>query len=169
MGTHLVVRDGECTVEFLGVEIDLLQVREHAATHNPVPPAARSALSQVIGASSPYLARDTFGGHIPREELPRAHGIVREERPVDFHFGLGAKLLSQQLLRVLHEKDFALHSGEKVAKSLREGISGGNRSRGRFRSRFPSTEPEPTCTRRPRKFGICPSFKGHFLSPCAEP
>ena len=53
------------------------------------------------------------------------------------------------------------------------GISGGRWLTGPFRDalRFPSTRLSPvlTCTRTPQKFGICPSFKEHFLSPCGTP
>ena len=53
------------------------------------------------------------------------------------------------------------------------GISGGRSLTRPFRGarRFPSTRwyLVLTCTRTPRKFGICPSFKGHFLSPRAKP
>jgi hypothetical protein len=49
------------------------------------------------------------------------------------------------------------------------GISGGRSLTRPFRGarRFPSTRwyPVPKATRTPRKFGICPSFKDHALSP----
>ena len=49
----------------------------------------------------------------------------------------------------------------------------GDRSCGRFRKRPPNSLPTvvavPRATRKPRKVGRCPSFKGHFLSPRAKP
>jgi hypothetical protein len=46
----------------------------------------------------------------------------------------------------------------------------GDRTRGLFATPADSRRHDCSpysCTRMPRKFGICPSFKDHFLSPCA--
>jgi hypothetical protein len=60
------------------------------------------------------------------------------------------------------------YSDAKVAKSFLKGFRVGDRSRGPLRDahRFPSTRwyPLPGATRTTLGFGICPSFKGHFLS-----
>jgi hypothetical protein len=64
----------------------------------------------------------------------------------------------------------ALHPDRSQScESLTCGISGRRLLTRPFRDarRFPSPGLYPvlTCTRTPRKVGICPSFKGHFLSP----
>jgi hypothetical protein len=56
---------------------------------------------------------------------------------------------------------------------VRLGISGGRWLTRPFRDahRFPPTRwyPVPGATHTPLGFGLCPSFKGHFLSPRAKP
>jgi hypothetical protein len=64
--------------------------------------------------------------------------------------------------------------GFTAMKELRiVGVSGGISLMRPFRDarRVPSTRLYPVfaCTRTPRKFGICPSFRRHFLSPRAKP
>ena len=104
----------------------------------------------------------------PRTPPPRAPCL--HSRPPSLHQAGEAKGVESELV---HSAPLGRHTAMKKLRIGLLGISGGRSLTRPFRDahRFPSTRwyPVPEAARTTLGFGICPSFKGHCLSPRGKP